>query len=231
METFSDYSHRRQVYDGAAPEAVIESLKTLPSGASVLDVGCGDGSLLDALHTTRADLHYAGVDMSEERLDLLKRAHPYIAARKDNAETLDSVESGKIDFLISTQVIEHVDDRSMLRNVARALRPDGRAYVSTVWKRKYAFYFYRAGDRWALDPTHLREYEGDEELLSIVRSVGLRVEAARKTPIAYPLADPVVKRFFRGRRIPQWVERARSVRVRIPGYYLWELELKKSSDA
>jgi malonyl-CoA O-methyltransferase len=229
MENFEDYSERAQLYDGKVPDMVLKLLSQCPEDASVLDVGCGDGGLLDALHDVRADIRYKGVDLSEVRLGLLRRARPFIEATLDNAETLATVASGSIDVLLSSQVLEHVDDAAMLTNIARVLKPGGRAYVATVWKTKHAWYYHRAGDKWALDPTHLREYQSESELRPLLEKAALTLVRQERTPIAYPLIDPILKKLARGRRLPEWVNQVRRVRVPILGYSLWELELSKSS--
>lgn len=229
METIDEYSHRAQVYEGEIPSLARRLVQNVPAGGRVLDVGCGDGSLLDALAGQRKDLELAGVDISPERLSFLRSARPSIHAEVDDAQTLATVADASIDVLLSSQVIEHVDDLRMLGSVHRVLKPGGRAYLSTVWKKEWAWYFHRAGDKWALDPTHLREYTLDEQLIGLVRDVGLRCESEMKTPIAYPLIDPIVRRAFRGKRLPGVLSALRKVRVPILGFYLWELVLHKPS--
>jgi 2-polyprenyl-3-methyl-5-hydroxy-6-metoxy-1,4-benzoquinol methylase len=228
MENFEKYSQNRaQVYDGGVPEMVLDMLRDSAPQASVLDVGCGDGALLDALHDVRSDLQYRGVDLSEGRLNILRRARPYIDAKVDNAETLATVATASVDLLLSSQVLEHVDDAAMLSNVSRVLKPGGRAYISTVWKTKRAWYYHRAGNRWALDPTHVREYQNESEVRPLLEKSQLDWIRQARTQIAYPLIDPLVKKLTRGQRLPAWVNQVRKIRLPIWGYFLWELELKK----
>jgi ubiquinone/menaquinone biosynthesis C-methylase UbiE len=227
MEDFGRYSNRGQLYDGVSPAMLGSLVEKLPPKAVVLDVGCGDGSALDALYVLRPDLDYRGVDLSSARLDFLRKAHPHIQAAEDNAERLDTVQSASVDFLFSSQVIEHVDDNAMLASIARVLKPGSTGYLSTVWKKSYAWYFHRTGTGWALDPTHVREYGRDEELFEPMRRVGLRVGEAEKTQIAYPLVDPLLKRFYRGQRLSSVTNLVRRVRVPIPGYFLWEIAFSK----
>ncbi len=226
-QNLEDYSKRAHLYDGKIPHMVLRLLGLCKAEASVLDVGCGDGGLLDALHDIRSDVRYKGVDLSEDRLLVLRRARPFIEATVDNAETLATVASASIDVLLSSQVIEHVDDAAMLTTIARVLKPGGRAYVSTVWKTKHAWYYHRAGNKWALDPTHLREYQSESELIPLIEKAALTLVRQERTPIAYPLADPILKKLARGRRLPEWVNQVRRVRIPILGYSLWEMELNK----
>ena len=72
----------------------------------------------------------------------------------------------------------------------------GSLYLTTVFKGWYAWYFYRCEGRWTVDPTHLREYRSDAELLPRVASQGLRprqrVEDTAPVPPhrSVPAVDP-----------------------------------------
>ena len=233
--SIDEYAKRHgQVLDGEIPALVFEAAHALRPADTLLDVGCGDGPLLDAMirgGILAEGVRVRGIDASSERIGLLRAAHPEVDARTDDAEVLATVEDASIDLLVSSQVIEHVDDRKMIAQIARVLKPNGAAYLSTVWKRRWARYIYRSPSGWALDPTHLREYTEDRDLLDPATRSGLRLVRSEKQPIAYPIVDPILKRVIRGRRISQAWTKARSLRVPIPGYFLWELVLRKSEDA
>jgi 2-polyprenyl-3-methyl-5-hydroxy-6-metoxy-1,4-benzoquinol methylase len=148
----------------------------------------------------------------------------------DDVEELSNVATGSVDFVISSQVIEHVDDARTLTALARVTAKGGIVYLSTVQKAWYGWYFHRSEAGWVLDPTHRREYRSDDELLRHVDATKFAVRDNVKSPVAYPIADFLLHRMnrtplLRGRG--QWLSRMRNVRVRIPGYAVWELVLER----
>lgn len=201
---------------------------------TLLDVGCGSGRLIDALTSqgVLGQAHVRGVDLSRTNVAMLRARRPEVEVAVDDAQTLETVSDGSIDFLISTQVLEHVDDSRMLAAVRDVLAPDGTAYISTVFKRSWARFIWRNGrGEWSLDPTHVREYTEDTQLLSLLDPVGLRLLDSRKVPVSYAALDLLVRR---SRLDPQRVfasragRTARRVRVRIPGYFIWSLVLRRA---
>jgi SAM-dependent methyltransferase len=88
---------------------------TLPA-ARVLDFGCGDGSIVAAFAEAGYDAYGTDIELANEtdRLRLIKR--PYRLPFDDDS----------FDFVVSTQVLEHVDDHdSAFREIARVLAPGG----------------------------------------------------------------------------------------------------------
>ena len=92
----------------------------------VLDVGCGDGRLLNSLAAPGRELHGCdwiatappGVPMAYTQVDL-------------NREGLARYGDASFDLVTSSDVIEHLEaPGALLREVARVLRPDGLAVVS-----------------------------------------------------------------------------------------------------
>ncbi len=65
----------------------------------------------------------------------------------------------------------------LLSEIHRLLKPSGIFQVDTVFKKKWAWYFYRAPIGWAIDPTHLREYTDIEEVKNLVVENGLLVKS------------------------------------------------------
>ncbi len=201
---------------------------------TLLDVGCGSGRLIAALasHDLLDQARISGVDLSQTNVDRLHARLPQVAGAVDNAETLGTVSDEAIDFLISTQVLEHVDDTRMLAAVRRVLRPEGIAYISTVFKRPWARFIWRTErGEWALDPTHVREYTEEAQLLRLIDAAGLRLIDSRVVPVSFPILDFIVRRL---RLDPERVftspvgKLARRARVRIPGYFTWSLVLRRA---
>lgn len=230
IKTYSQkYAH---FYGDELPPLLAEHfLRDRP--ATCIDVGCGDGRILHALQGRGLldGVAVTAVDLSPDRIRTAARINPDFRCLVAGACSLDDVADESMDFLISTQVIEHVpDDRQMVREIRRVLRPGGTAYLSTVFKRRWAWYFRRCNGKWVLDPTHVREYTSDQQLLGALSSCGLTVLENRKQLIAYPLIDPLLRLARVSREVFQrhrLLRALRRVKLPIVGYYKWELLLRR----
>lgn len=198
---------------------------------NLVDLGCGDGSLLHALDQQgylQAKSVYA-LDLSKDRLDRVEEMNKdFTCVVSDACET--KFGDGSVDMILSTQVIEHVtDDSEMVKEMHRILRKGGTVYLSTIFKKRYAWYFYRCNNKWTIDPTHLREYSEEAELLPLLESGGFEILANVKTLDSRPVADAVFRRLRVSKYAYQvpFIRLLRKIRVPIPGYYIWELVLRK----
>jgi ubiquinone/menaquinone biosynthesis C-methylase UbiE len=93
------------------------------AGSSVLDVGCGSGTL--AL-LKRKDVHLVGVDLSEECLAAARR-NGYDETHLADLHQLPFADAS-FDYLCTMDVLGHVqfeDKDAVLREIRRVLRPDG----------------------------------------------------------------------------------------------------------
>lgn len=218
-----------QYYTGEIPKPLSQLLEA-NNFANILDCGCGDGSLLFALLKTGLlkKSRVFAIDLSKSRIALIKKISPKFHASVDSAETLTTVGSESIDLLITTQVIEHVNDRKMAKTMKRVLKKGGVIYLSTVYKRWYGWFFYKNDIGWVIDPTHLREYSQDSQLLKILDK-DFYIVRNDKTLQWFPVIDFVVKRIglvIKQRDSLLW-QALRAIRVPILGYYNWELVLIK----
>jgi len=219
-------------YDVEVPKLLNKYLLK-KSGGVFCDLGCGDGALLSKL--TKSGIFGSlwkvfGTDLSDERLEAAKSVNTGVIFYKEDACCIKNLKEGSVDFLTSTQVIEHVDsDESMLFEIKRLLKAGGTAYISTVFKKKFGWYFYRNQGRWVLDPTHVREYTEDHQLLLKIERAGLTLVESNKTLFYFPLLDFFLKRLGSGRDIysNRILRSLRNIKVPIPGYYLWEIVVNK----
>ena len=233
LEFENDARRFPQYYSESPTPPLLEQYLRSASFESFLDCGCGDGDLVRSLG-------YAGllekkkvfaVDLSQTRIERVRAAVPWIHASVDSAETLRTIEDKSIDFFTSTQVIEHVDDRAMLASIARVTRPGATVYLTTVWKKWYSWYFFRNNTgNWVLDPTHIREYRSDAELLDLVDPKIFYVLENVKVPVTYPIMDFLVRRagITNGRIFEnRAMNAARKIKIPIVGFYIWELVLRR----
>jgi 2-polyprenyl-6-hydroxyphenyl methylase/3-demethylubiquinone-9 3-methyltransferase len=112
---------------------VEEYLKPLPPNATVIDLGCGNGSFLANFRGRGWKL--VGIDFSESGIQLAQTRFPDIRFEvADATEDLSSLGYGSFDAVISTEVIEHIFlPRKYATNCFRLLRPGGMVVMSTPY--------------------------------------------------------------------------------------------------
>jgi 2-polyprenyl-3-methyl-5-hydroxy-6-metoxy-1,4-benzoquinol methylase len=102
------------------------------SVADVVDIGCGDGRLLDVLKAScPTGWRYHGVDWSEEAIERVRRKG--YEGRTGDVSQLDLSDwEEKFDLALMHQVIEHVrDPRELLVKARRILKPGGVLSIET----------------------------------------------------------------------------------------------------
>lgn len=193
----------------------------------IIDLGCGDGATIWALdrrgllgETTWA------VDLSAVRVKNATEAVRGVRGVVADAVAVP-LPDNCADGVICSQVIEHVaDEHALVAEMARLLRPGGWWYVGTVMRGPRAWWFYRVNGIRRLDPTHAREYESEDEFRSALEHPGIAVADIRATPLHFPVSDLAIRVLGRGRRISNAYrkvpESVRSLRIRVPGYFLLE---------
>ena len=229
-----EYSKRSQFFTGHVPLLLAEIMRS-ENWQSCLEMGCGDGSLVRALDEQGylAGKSACAMDISRERMGLVREAGTAIMGLVGDVSATP-VRDGSIDLIITSQVIEHVDDDgAMVSEMHRLLRKDGVAYISTIFKKWYGWYFYRCNGKWTMDPTHLREYSADDQLLDHFRRHGLEIIANEKVLRRIPLIDSVLRRLGASRRSydNRLLRLLRKFTLPIPGYYIWGLVCKKRPDS
>jgi SAM-dependent methyltransferase len=149
-------------------EAVCDRLRE-KAGATVLEVGCGAGSLLAAL-CARGFLG-VGVDPSAEAIRVAEQTlHPYLSTGRcrlleATLDTLDPAIAG-VDVGLSMMTMEHLeDDAGFLRALRARVCPGGSVLIGVPGRR----------DRWGFEDEvvgHFRRYERDE-LRAVMRQACL----------------------------------------------------------
>jgi SAM-dependent methyltransferase len=112
-----------------------------PAGKSILELGCGSGTLYRILGFDGSRV-YRGVDFSESMLEVFRSTHP--EAEVLCADASSYRDSTRYDIVFSNQVVQYFDRRMFEQHVdnARAmLAPGGRFLVcSAPWKSARAAY-------------------------------------------------------------------------------------------
>ena len=98
----------------------------------VFDLGCGNGSVADALAAEGYDL--CGVDPSVEGIAQGQAAHPHLLLEEGSAYDDLVARYGTFPAVISLEVVEHVyAPRDYARTLFDLVEPDGIALVSTPY--------------------------------------------------------------------------------------------------
>ncbi len=99
----------------------------VPAGASLLEIGCGTGTLLAALSPAQG----LGIDISPRMVEIAAVKHPSLSFRVADAEKFDPGET--FDFVIVPDVVEHLPDPgAMFRSTRKACHPGTRVIVTCV---------------------------------------------------------------------------------------------------
>jgi SAM-dependent methyltransferase len=139
------------------------------------------------------------------------------------------------DFIICSQLIEHVDDTLLLLEIKRLLSKRGLAYISTVTKKWYGMYFYFRDGVFRLDPTHVKEYRSANEFMDLVSNSGFDIVEAKSQRVMFPVLDLIIRSFIKfGIAHPganfymkHKLQKARKFQIPVIGYNILETLVKR----
>ena len=173
----------------------------IPTGSSVLDVGCGRGDLLRYLHATRPDLKLTGVDYSCNSSEGVR----YL---QGDVLTLDIPE--KFDFVITLATIEHVPDCvAFSRRLRELASPGGTVAVMTINESSLLYGLARVGRSLGIELAFNRLYSRHHlhhftrrSLCRVLESGGLKVskQIMHNAPLRamdLPVKNSVMEAFVR----------------------------------
>ena len=197
---FKNYSKNHvHFYDEAFP-AFLELGFDLISNVekpSIVDLGCGDGRLLFALYKKgllNGFSEIVGVDISMERIGRVAKALPFVKGVVSDATNVKDYPSSFFDYVICSQLIEHVhEDFKLLLEIRRLLKENGLLFISSVIKKPFSFWFYRRDGTFRLDPTHTREYTSSEAFLQLLRKEGFNPIHVYHSRINYSFIDLLLR--------------------------------------
>ncbi len=169
LERLHEESSRDHVIDRHTRKSMLGALGELSPQATVADIGCSSGYLLEDLDIRFPEATLIGVDMIASGL---RKAHALVPrARLLRADACDlPIENASVDAVLSANLLEHIaNDRRALSEMRRVLRPNGVAVVVVpTGSSTYDYY-----DRFL---GHERRYRRGE-IAAKARAVGLHVVA------------------------------------------------------
>ena len=154
----------------------------IPSGTTILDIGCGEGRHTGAAYEREgvvaigADLNYEDLLKARERLEF----HDHIGAHGNGSWHLSVTDitcmpfkDGEFDVVICSEVLEHIpEDSKAIRELIRILKPGGNLIVSVprAWPEKICWWL--SEEYHTVKNGHIRIYDVDA-LIRIVEKEGV----------------------------------------------------------
>ena len=128
-------------------------MEQLPANPKILDVGCGGGILSEAL--VKAGARVTGLDLSEASVEVAKynaqSQNLQIDYRYESVQDVADKEAGTFDAITCMEMLEHVPEQGkVVAACAKALKPGGQAFYSTINRTPKAFLFAVVGAEYIL---------------------------------------------------------------------------------
>ncbi|MEQ8734084.1 MAG: class I SAM-dependent methyltransferase [Rhodospirillaceae bacterium] len=159
---------------------IFKSLARDLSPSKILDVGCGEGSLLKTLMTQHPTAEGFGVEVSDHAAALARKVVPSGTFKVCDVSQEALPET--FDLVVSADVVEHIaDDVSAIENMAAMTAPGGRLIISTLQGRMRDF---------ERQVGHVRNYKLGE-LEDKIQAAGLSVE--RVVAWGWPFYSPLYR--------------------------------------
>ena len=166
----------------------------IKNGDKILDVGCGNGRLLEILKDKK--VNYTGVDVSEKLLEIAKKKYPqneFLVANNLNLPFLDN----NFDKVFSVAVLHTIPSEDLrkkaISELKRVLKPGGLLFITVwdIWRKdtlllllKYSFLKLVGKSRldfgdvfvpWSTKTKRFYHFFTEKELRSLVETVGFVV--------------------------------------------------------
>lgn len=107
---------------------LIHFLVPFVNGEKVLEIGCGNGMMLNALLAKNKQV--TGLEASVNMIEIAKKLHPHLQILHGKAENADQIVSEKFDTILMVDVLEHIeDDVTMVKKINKLLKLNGEAVI------------------------------------------------------------------------------------------------------
>ncbi|MFH1281451.1 MAG: methyltransferase domain-containing protein [Candidatus Omnitrophota bacterium] len=133
-EIASQYNETRKKHLEPLWSTLVSLAQEVKAGAKVLDVGCGNGRLLEAFGDKQ--INYLGIDPCKKLVNLARRQKPGFRFELGNVLKLNELEEEGFDCIFSTAVIHHLPGRGLrfkaFVGMKEKLNSEGKIII-TVW--------------------------------------------------------------------------------------------------
>jgi 2-polyprenyl-3-methyl-5-hydroxy-6-metoxy-1,4-benzoquinol methylase len=203
MKNPNNYYNINKYSYGSNPENVHQKIMRLPiSNKLILDVGCSEGYLGDALKKNGNVVY--GIDISKNSINKAQKKLDF--ALYGNIETMKIPWKSKtFDFIICLDVLEHLfDPKLVIKKFLNVLRNDGQIIISLPniayygIRKNILFGKFQYENSGILDWGHLRFYTYQSAKALLIRS-GLNIIETDKViylPIHLKPFYKIIKKYF-----------------------------------
>ena len=141
LEALHEQSSRTHFIDVWTRRAILTRIGRLPTGPTIIDLGCSTGHLLEDLSRAIPDASLIGVDLVAGGLHKAHENVPDARLLQADACALPLADAS-VDAAVSANLLEHVpEDGRALAEIFRILRPGARAtIVVPVGPSNYDYY-------------------------------------------------------------------------------------------
>ncbi|MCX6798086.1 MAG: class I SAM-dependent methyltransferase [Candidatus Falkowbacteria bacterium] len=134
----ANYQDIADVFNTTRKKEIWPEIKKLAqeikAGDRILDVGCGNGRLLEVLKDKQ--IEYLGVDQSESLIDLAQTNYPGFRFKLGNILDLGQTKEHNFDYVFCLAVFHHLPSDKLriqaLKQLKNKLNPQGKIIIS-VW--------------------------------------------------------------------------------------------------
>ena len=174
IDDYEFYKESFEILDDTYSEWLIEKTEILSSlieGQNIIEVGCGNGLLLQYLPK---NLALTGADFSEGNLKKAKEKNPSVTFFKANLDDKTSWKnySNMYDSVLCSEVVEHIkDDKTAMEILYSLVKPNG-VLILTVPAFKFLL------SKFDIKEGHYRRYS-KKEICNLAKSVGFHIEYSR----------------------------------------------------
>ncbi len=186
-----EYYDRGGAKNTSAVATILDAVSSRGTFGRTLDIGCGDGSVLEALRARTSES--AGVDSSAAAVELTRARTPeadVVAA--DVQESLPFADAS-FDSVLMLDVIEHLTNPiAAIAEIRRVLRPGGLLAVTTPNANSPIRYL--RGRKWfgTADPGHVTLYTSFT-LCHLLERAGFTIAMNRIEPFTETRADGLLR--------------------------------------
>jgi SAM-dependent methyltransferase len=134
-------------------------IRRIRSGESVLDVGCGNGSLARDM-AERAHAFVFGIDFSPKNIAQAQKGYSHPRVQYEVGDALEIMSDRQFDVIVLSNILEHLAERSsFLARLRELARPSRFLIRVPLFERDWRVPLKRELNvEWRLDPTHETEY-------------------------------------------------------------------------